>query len=66
MKKGRMLSIFLGVAIGSLAGLQAQAGEVPVRMAGIQQASLPLLLTPASKPSPAAAGNYVAGPEDLL
>ena len=66
MKKGRMLSIFLGVAICSLAVLQAQAGEVPVRMAGIQQASLPPLLTPASKPSPAAAGNYVVGPEDLL
>lgn len=66
MKKGRMLAIFLGVAIFSLAVLQVQAGEVPVRMAGIQQASLPPLLTPASKPSPAAAGNYVVGPEDLL
>ena len=66
MKKGRMLAIFLGVAICSLAVLQVQAGEVPVRMAGIQQASLPPLLTPASKPSPAAAGNYVVGPEDLL
>ena len=66
MKKARMLAIFLGVAICSLAVLQVQAGQVPAQMAGIQQASLQPLLTPASKPPQAAAGNYVVGPEDLL
>ena len=66
MKKARMLAIFLGVAICSLAVLQVQAGQVPAQMAGVQQASLQPLLTPASKPPQAAAGNYVVGPEDLL
>ena len=66
MKRARTLAIFLGVAICSLAVLQVQAGQVPAQMAGIQQASLQPLLTPASKPPQAAAGNYVVGPEDLL